>query len=124
MWSDIASAPIRRQPGTVKPLESDTVVRQVQTNTPPAPAAWKRSPGKPAARQAASFPTVAVGASARGLEALENSLRVRCFPSQVKNMSYRTLENVIDGVVIAFNDIGRVKRPETELGALSGKARE
>jgi len=39
-------------------------------------------------------------------------------------MSYRTLENVIDGVVIAFNDIGRVKRPETELGALSGKARE
>lgn len=30
-------------------------------------------------------------------------------------MPYRTLENVIDGVVITFNDISRAKALETEL---------
>ena len=34
---------------------------------------------------------------------------------QVKIMPYRTLENVIDGVVITFNDIGRAKRLEAQL---------
>jgi chemotaxis methyl-accepting protein methylase len=34
---------------------------------------------------------------------------------QVKIMPYRTLENVIDGVVITFNDISRAKRLEAEL---------
>ena len=37
---------------------------------------------------------------------------------QVKIMPYRTLENVIDGVVITFNDISRAKRLESELRAL------
>jgi two-component system CheB/CheR fusion protein len=37
---------------------------------------------------------------------------------QVKIMPYRTLENVIDGVVITFNDISRAKRLEAELRAL------
>jgi len=34
---------------------------------------------------------------------------------QVKIMPYRTLENVIDGVVITFNDISRAKRLEAQL---------
>ncbi|AXS80642.1 chemotaxis protein CheB [Dechloromonas sp. HYN0024] len=34
---------------------------------------------------------------------------------QVKIMPYRTLENVIDGVVITFNDISRAKQLELEL---------
>jgi PAS domain-containing protein len=34
---------------------------------------------------------------------------------QVKIMPYRTLENVIDGVVITFNDISRAKLLEAEL---------
>ncbi|MDR3414488.1 MAG: chemotaxis protein CheB [Formivibrio sp.] len=34
---------------------------------------------------------------------------------QVKIMPYRTLENVIDGVVITFNDIGRAKTLEAQL---------
>jgi chemotaxis methyl-accepting protein methylase len=34
---------------------------------------------------------------------------------QVKIMPFRTLENVIDGVVITFNDIGRAKRLEAQL---------
>ena len=38
---------------------------------------------------------------------------------QVKIMPYRTLENVIDGVVITFNDISRAKQLETELRAIS-----
>jgi two-component system CheB/CheR fusion protein len=37
---------------------------------------------------------------------------------QVKIMPYRTLENVIDGVVITFNDISRAKRLEAELRVL------
>lgn len=37
---------------------------------------------------------------------------------QVKIMPYRTLENVIDGVVITFNDISRAKTLEAELRAL------
>jgi chemotaxis methyl-accepting protein methylase/flagellar motility protein MotE (MotC chaperone) len=42
---------------------------------------------------------------------------------QVKIMPYRTMENVIDGVVITFNDIGRAKRLEAELRSIAGKAR-
>lgn len=37
---------------------------------------------------------------------------------QVKIMPYRTLENVIDGVVITFNEISRAKQLEAELRAL------
>jgi two-component system CheB/CheR fusion protein len=40
---------------------------------------------------------------------------------QVKIMPYRTLENVIDGVVITFNDISTAKQLEARLRALSGK---
>ena len=43
---------------------------------------------------------------------------------QVKIMPYRTLENVIDGVVITFNDISRAKKLEAELrvaGIAKGK---
>lgn len=40
---------------------------------------------------------------------------------QVKIMPYRTLENVIDGVVITFNDIGRAKQLEAELRATAEK---
>jgi len=43
---------------------------------------------------------------------------------QVKVMPYRTLENVIDGVVITFNDISRAKRLEAELRAVGGKMLE
>jgi two-component system CheB/CheR fusion protein len=39
---------------------------------------------------------------------------------QVKIMPYRTMENVIDGVVITFNDISRAKQLEAELRALAG----
>ena len=42
---------------------------------------------------------------------------------QVKIMPYRTLENVIDGVVITFNDIDRAKQLEAELRAV-GKNNE
>lgn len=38
---------------------------------------------------------------------------------QVKIMPYRTLENVIDGVVITFNDISRAKILAAELRAVS-----
>jgi two-component system CheB/CheR fusion protein len=41
---------------------------------------------------------------------------------QVKIMPYRTLENVIDGVVITFNDISRAKHLEAELRVLGGTA--
>lgn len=41
---------------------------------------------------------------------------------QVKIMPYRTMENVIDGVVVTFNDISRAKQLEAELRALAGKA--
>jgi len=40
---------------------------------------------------------------------------------QVKIMPYRTLENVIDGVVITFNDVSRAKRLEAELRALAAQ---
>jgi two-component system CheB/CheR fusion protein len=40
---------------------------------------------------------------------------------QVKIMPYRTLENVIDGVVITFNDISRAKLLEAELRLVSVK---
>jgi two-component system CheB/CheR fusion protein len=40
---------------------------------------------------------------------------------QVKIMPYRTLENVIDGVVITFNDISTAKRLEAELRLLANK---
>ena len=43
---------------------------------------------------------------------------------QVKIMPYRTLENVIDGVVITFNDIGRAKRLEAQLRGDVDKAKE
>ena len=42
---------------------------------------------------------------------------------QVKFMPYRTMENVIDGVVITFNDISRAKNLEAELRVLAGKSR-
>jgi two-component system, chemotaxis family, CheB/CheR fusion protein len=41
---------------------------------------------------------------------------------QVKIMPYRTMDNVIDGVVITFNDISPAKRLEAELRTLVGKA--
>jgi two-component system CheB/CheR fusion protein len=41
---------------------------------------------------------------------------------QVKIMPYRTLENVIDGVVITFNDISRAKMLEKELRAVGPAA--
>jgi len=40
---------------------------------------------------------------------------------QVKIMPYRTLENVIDGLVITFNDISRAKRLEAELRTFAGE---
>ena len=43
---------------------------------------------------------------------------------QVKIMPYRTMENVIAGVVITFNDIGLAKKLEAELRALAGKRKE
>ena len=43
---------------------------------------------------------------------------------QVKIMPYRTLENVIDGVVITFNDISRAKILEAELRAVSQDAKK
>jgi len=43
---------------------------------------------------------------------------------QVKIMPYRTLENVIDGVVITLNDIGRAKRLEAQLRGDVDNARE
>jgi chemotaxis methyl-accepting protein methylase len=43
---------------------------------------------------------------------------------QVKIMPYRTMENVIDGVVITFNDISRAKNLEAQLRVDVGKARE
>ncbi|MDD5367156.1 MAG: PAS domain-containing protein, partial [Gallionellaceae bacterium] len=44
---------------------------------------------------------------------------------QIKIMPYRTMQNVIDGVVITFNDISRAKRLEAELRVLAddGKGR-
>jgi hypothetical protein len=41
---------------------------------------------------------------------------------QVKIMPYRTMDNVIDGVVITFNDISPAKRLEAELRTMVGKA--
>ncbi len=43
---------------------------------------------------------------------------------QVRIMPYRTLENVIDGVVITFNDVSRAKRLEAELRALAARSEE
>lgn len=43
---------------------------------------------------------------------------------QVRIMPYRTLENVIDGVVITFNDISRAKRLEAELRQLAARGTE
>ncbi|MCX7149919.1 MAG: PAS domain-containing protein [Rhodocyclales bacterium] len=43
---------------------------------------------------------------------------------QVKIMPYRTLENVIDGVVITINDIGRAKNLEAQLRVDVGNAKE
>jgi Skp family chaperone for outer membrane proteins len=40
---------------------------------------------------------------------------------QVKIMPYRTQENVIDGVVITFNDISRAKQLEAELRVVGNK---
>ena len=42
----------------------------------------------------------------------------------VRILPYRTLENVIDGVVITFNDIGYAKRLEAELKKLSAVTEE
>ena len=43
---------------------------------------------------------------------------------QVKIMPYRSLENLIDGVVITFNDIGRAKRLEAQLRVDVDRAKE
>ena len=43
---------------------------------------------------------------------------------QVKIMPYRTMNNVIDGVVITFNDIGRAKRLEAELRVHAGSEKD
>jgi two-component system CheB/CheR fusion protein len=43
---------------------------------------------------------------------------------QVKIMPYRTLDNVIDGVVITFNDVSRAKRLEAELRASGRECRD
>jgi len=43
---------------------------------------------------------------------------------QVKIMPYRTMENVIDGVVITFNDISRAKNLEAQLRVDVGKAKD
>ncbi len=43
---------------------------------------------------------------------------------QVKIMPYRTMQNLIDGVVITFNDISRAKRLEAELRTLVGKGKD
>ena len=43
---------------------------------------------------------------------------------QVKIMPYRTLDNVIDGVVITFNDVSRAKHLEAELRAIAAPPRE
>jgi len=43
---------------------------------------------------------------------------------QVKIMPYRTLENVIDGVVVTINDIGRAKRLEAQLRVDASTAKE
>lgn len=43
---------------------------------------------------------------------------------QVKIMPYRTLENVIDGVVITFNEISRAKALEAELRALGREEKQ
>ncbi|MDO8788383.1 MAG: chemotaxis protein CheB [Sulfuritalea sp.] len=43
---------------------------------------------------------------------------------QVKIMPYRTLENVIDGVVVTINDIGRAKNLEAQLRVDVGNAKE
>jgi two-component system CheB/CheR fusion protein len=43
---------------------------------------------------------------------------------QVKIMPYRTMNNVIDGVVITFNDIGRAKRLEAELRVHAGNEKD
>ena len=40
---------------------------------------------------------------------------------QIKIMPYRTLDNVIDGVVITLNDIGRAKRLEAKLRVIGGQ---
>jgi two-component system CheB/CheR fusion protein len=46
----------------------------------------------------------------------------RCY--QVRIMPYRTIANVIDGVVITFTDISRAKHLEAELRALAGQTEE
>lgn len=43
---------------------------------------------------------------------------------QVKIMPYRTLDNVIDGVVITFNDISRAKQLEAQLRDTPGATKE
>jgi two-component system, chemotaxis family, CheB/CheR fusion protein len=43
---------------------------------------------------------------------------------QVKILPYRTLDNVIDGVVVTFNDISRAKELEAQLRATAGHARQ
>jgi hypothetical protein len=77
-----------------------------------------------------SFPIVGIGASAGGLEALEqflrNVLRTLAFSEKkvaatdgrwfsVCIMPYRTMEDVIAGVVITFSNITEFKRLEAEL---------
>ncbi len=58
---------------------------------------------------------------------LDNALQVRRFTNHAtrlfkKIMPYRTLENVIDGVVITCNDISASKRLEAELRTNSSKS--
>ena len=151
---------------------------QAQANKAPATKRRKaKSPAVPAApaepaggsgagRPARPFSVVAIGASAGGLEALEQFLgnvpagsdmafvviqhldpdhkgmmpellqratampvtqarnRMPVAPGHVYVMPYRTMESVIDGVVITFNDIGLAKNLEAELRALADKGKE
>ena len=43
---------------------------------------------------------------------------------QVKIMPYRTLDNVIDGVVITFNDVSRAKQLEAELRSIGRECKD
>lgn len=79
----------------------------------------------PSRQESIPFPIVGIGASDGGLEALE-VLRTLVFSEKqiaainglwfwMRIMPYRTMEDVIGGVVINFADITAAKIQETEL---------
>jgi len=90
----------------------------------PAPKKRKSTPKLPAddgQGRTAHFPIAGIGASAGGLEALEQFFS--CVPKEtrtggwylVRIMPYRTLDNRIDGVVITCSDISAAKKIEAGL---------